>query len=73
MLALSMYRAALCPTCKGDLAETTRPEHEDKYEPDLPVTCHRCVGFTRSYKTYEDHPMPQTLVHRVKPPKHLRH
>jgi uncharacterized protein with PIN domain len=72
MLALHMYESTLCPHCKGSLVETTKAEHEDKYEPDLPLVCHRCVGFVRSHKRYEDQPMPQTFIHRVMPPKHLR-
>lgn len=73
MLALYAHRATLCPRCNGSLVETTKPEHEYAYEADLPYTCHRCTAFARSYATYEDQPNAQTLIHRVKPPKHLRH
>jgi hypothetical protein len=62
-----MYEDELCPRCGGNLAETTAPENEDRYVAELPLTCHRCVGFARDHEKYEHEPRPQTLIHRVSP------
>lgn len=66
MLALAAYRKMLCPSCGGNLAETTAAENEDRYQAELPLQCHRCVGFARAAKRYEDEPMNQTLLHLVR-------
>jgi hypothetical protein len=65
MLALAAYRRGLCPGCGGELAETAKPEHEDRYRHRPPVECHRCVGFTRGREAFQDHPHPEALIHRV--------
>lgn len=73
MLALKTYRDLRCPNCGGDLAETTKAENEDRYEHELPYTCHRCVAFARSYEAYASEQRPQTLIHLVSPhPKRKR-
>lgn len=69
MLALKAYRDSRCPSCGGNLAETTKAENEDRYVHDLPLVCHRCVAFARAHETYADQPRPHTLIHRVKPPR----
>lgn len=65
MLALRMYRASLCPGCTGDLEVTTAAENENKYRPELPLQCFRCVAFSQSHKAYDDQPHPQSFLHLV--------
>lgn len=65
MLALRLYRQGCCPACDGDLEVTTAAENEDKFRPQLPVQCFRCVGFSMSHKAHEDDPHPLSLIHLV--------
>lgn len=66
MLALAAYRKRICPGCGGDLAETTAAVNEDRYKPELPLQCHRCLGFARAAETYQEEKHPHTYLHRVK-------
>lgn len=65
MLALKLYQGSLCPGCSGDTAVTTAAENEDRFKPELPLQCFRCLGFARSHEAYKDEPHPHTLVHLV--------
>lgn len=65
MLALRLHRLNCCPGCGGDLAVTTDPENEDRFKPQPPLQCFRCVGFSRSHKAHEDEPHPLSLIHLV--------
>lgn len=67
MLALRLYRSTRCPGCGGNLAVTTAPENEDRYRPEPPLQCFRCVGFAHSHKAHEDNPHPDSLIHLVPP------
>lgn len=67
MLALAVHRDSLCPTCGGLLADTTAPENEGKYKPELPLKCFRCEGFGYSHDAYADQPQPHSFLHRVAP------
>lgn len=67
MLALKAYRDTRCPHCGGNLTETTAAENEDRYEHELPLTCHRCVAFARAHEAYEGERRPHTLIHLVSP------
>lgn len=66
MLALGQWRKRICPGCGGDLAETTAPENEDRYVPELPLQCARCVGFARAAEPYQDQQHPHTFLHQVR-------
>lgn len=68
MLALQIYRETKCPGCGGDLDETTKAEHEDRYRHELPLQCYRCVAFSRSHEEYAEQPHPASFIHLV-PPK----
>jgi hypothetical protein len=65
MLALSMRRETRCPSCGGDLTQTTAAENEDRYRHELPLQCHRCVAFARAHEAYADQPRPHTFLHLV--------
>lgn len=67
MLALGQYEETLCPNCRGDLTQTSKPENEYRYAAELPLTCHRCVAFAASHDTYADHRDSRALLHRVSP------
>jgi hypothetical protein len=65
MLALKVYRDGRCPGCGGDLDVTTAAESEDRYRPELPLQCFRCVAFSQSRQAYVEQPHPETLLHLV--------
>lgn len=65
MLALRLYRQGCCPSCGGNLTLTTAAENEDRFKPQAPLQCHRCVGFSRSHKAHEGDPHPLSLLHLV--------
>lgn len=69
MLALAAYRRGRCPGCGGDLAETTNPDNEGRYQRDLPVQCFRCLEYARAADAYQDQPHAHTYLHvvRLKP------
>ena len=41
-MALENYEAGLCPGGNHELAETSRPEHEDAYRPGEQIRCYYC-------------------------------
>jgi hypothetical protein len=65
MIALNIWRANRCPGCGGDLSVTTKPENEERFQPELPLECFRCVAYARSHEAYEKYPRPQAFVHQV--------
>jgi len=65
MLALSLYRDGLCPTCRGDMHETTAIENDEGYRALPPIRCHRCAELARSAERYQNEPLPQSLLHQV--------
>ena len=77
MLALALFDDRRCRGCGGDLAETTRDEHDGlgpdrwRYAPLLPVRCHRCTALAASEAEYKDSPHPHALMHVVelRPPR----
>jgi hypothetical protein len=66
MLALAVYRKRRCPGCGGDLEETTAAGNEDRYLPQPPLQCHRCVGFARAAEAWKERDYPHTYLHMVK-------
>lgn len=65
MVALAAWRDMRCKGCGGDLAVTTDPANEGRFQPALPVQCFRCEAFSRSHQAYADEPHPHTLLHLV--------
>lgn len=65
-LGLLEYERSLCPGCRDDLAETTKPENEDKYVADLPIRCHRCTASERASEAYRESPQPGALLTSVR-------
>lgn len=65
MLALDQYRADLCPTCHGDMHETTAIENDGGYRALAPIRCHRCAELSRSAERYKGEPSPESLLHQV--------
>lgn len=62
--ALAVFEASLCPGCAHDLAETTNPANEGRYEvdPTQTVICHRCAGRASAAKQFEHHTHPEALL-----------
>jgi len=44
MFALDAWEAGLCPGGNHQLAETSKPEHQDAYRPTQPIRCHYCTA-----------------------------
>jgi hypothetical protein len=65
MLALARYRDDLCPSCHGDMHETTDIANDDGYRSLPPIRCHRCTELARSAERYRDEPHPGALLHQV--------
>ena len=64
MLGLAAREAAECRRCGGDLAETT--DHErNRYVPDKPVVCLRCVALHQAEKAHEKSPERVGMIHRT--------
>jgi len=64
-LELLDYEATLCPGCRHPLADTTAPEAEDRYLPDLPTRCHRCTALAQG-QGMSKHEHPEALLWGVK-------
>lgn len=62
LLALIQWEAELCPGCRQPLSETTKPEHEDRYRPGLPIRCHRCTASEQAAERYQDTAQPSALL-----------
>ena len=62
--ALADFEASLCPGCAHDLAETTNPANEGRYEvdPAQTVICHRCAGRASAAKQFKNHTHPEALL-----------
>lgn len=67
MLALALYRAGLCHRCGGELADTTRPEHDRDnphgthvYRPVRLIRCHQC---TASMESEHQHSSNELVKH----------
>lgn len=62
--ALADWEADQCPGCGGNLAETTKREHEYAYVPDSAreALCHRCVGHTIAGSRYAEHPHARAMM-----------
>jgi hypothetical protein len=80
MIALAAWRDSRCGQCGGDLAETTSPDNDGspgngRYEPELPIRCHRCTALSVSEQRYRDAKAehPHALMHQVRhvPPRHV--
>lgn len=64
MLALATREAAECRRCGGDLVETTDHEH-NRYVPDKPIVCLRCLALHQSEKTHEKNAENVAMIHRA--------
>jgi hypothetical protein len=60
-VALLQYEAGLCPGCRYPLAETSAPENEFRFKPELPIRCFRCTAADAAMKPYESGPAPSAL------------
>lgn len=58
MLALATIRDYACPSCGGDLRETT--QGEDEWIPTDPERCHACTAIAEKQSS-GNWPMPQAL------------
>lgn len=62
MLALSEYRAGLCPLCGGPRDVCTNPENELKFKGGLPIRCHATTARMVAMEPYKDQPNNQALM-----------
>lgn len=77
LLALEEYEAGLCQRCRGELAETTKVEHDFNNPlgtavylpaPGFPRQCHCCAAIDRSeQQTQAQNPQhPTAMTHAVR-------
>lgn len=64
MLGLAAREAAECRRCGGDLVETTDHEH-NRYVPDKPVVCLRCVALHQSEEIHAKNRERVGMIHRA--------
>lgn len=65
MLALSEYRAGLCPGgCGYQMAETRGDANEDKYTVPPPARCHACDALAAAQEDFKN-PRPQAVMWHV--------
>lgn len=74
--ALEAYEAGLCKRCRGELEQTTKPEHDFNNPlgtavyvpaPGFPMQCHCCAAIDRSeQQTAAQNPQhPAAIMHAV--------
>ncbi len=70
VFALMAWEAQLCPGCQHPLAETLKPENEERYVAAPAMRCHRCTAVAINQEKNEGKPHPSALllsVHLVEP------
>lgn len=61
-MALAVFEADACPGCGGQIAETTSPENEERYEAKIQAKCHRCYALAIVQAQAEKLPNPGSLL-----------
>lgn len=66
MIELAVWRETRCPGCGGDLAETTDPANDDRYQAEA-IRCHKCTAIAQSAGRYtgKNVTAPNAILHRA--------